>query len=82
MTSKICNKTLDRISDNIAALVQTERCGAINTTDTTTMGYYWIKLMSEPYKLQEVTTCDKQISSAGEIILKAHYINFMKDNTK
>ena len=35
---KIHQVLLDGISDNITALVQTGQYGAINTTDTTTMG--------------------------------------------
>ena len=36
---------LDRISDNMDALVQTGKYGAIYTTDTATTGYYVIKSM-------------------------------------
>ena len=44
---------LDRISDNMDTLAQTGKYGAINTKDTTTMGYYVIKLISEAYTSQE-----------------------------
>ena len=37
---------LGGISYNMATLVQTGKYGAINTTNTTTMGYYVIKLFS------------------------------------
>ena len=43
---KIRQVVLDSISNNMAALVQTDKYGAINTADTTTMGYYVIKFMS------------------------------------
>ena len=43
---KINQGLLDEISDNMAVLVQTGKYGAINITDTTTMGYYVIKLIS------------------------------------
>ena len=79
---KIYQVVLDAISDNMAALVQTGQYGAINTIDTATMGYYVIGFMWEPYNLQEETTCDGQISTAGKIFSKAQYINCMKDNTK
>ena len=36
---------LGGISDSMAALVQTGKYGAINTTDTTKMGYYVVKFM-------------------------------------
>ena len=45
---KIHQVLLDRISDNMDALVQTYKCGGINTIDTTTMDYYVIKFISEP----------------------------------
>ena len=66
----------------MSALVQTDKYGAVNTTYTTTMGYYVIKLISEAYALREETTCDRKIGSAGELVVKAQYINCMKDNTK
>ena len=44
---------LDGISDNMSALVQNGKYGAINTTDPTKMGYYVVKLSSETYKLQD-----------------------------
>ena len=66
----------------MSALVQTDKYGAVNTTYTTTMGYYVIKLISEAYALREETTCDRKIGSAGELVVKAQYIDCMKDNTK
>ena len=44
---KINQVLLDIISDNTATLVKTGKCGGINTTDTTTMGYHNIKFVSE-----------------------------------
>ena len=43
---KINQVVLDVISDNMAALVQTGKYGAINKTYTTAMGYYVIKFIS------------------------------------
>ena len=37
------------ISDNMSALVQNGNYGAINTTDPTTIGYYVVKCLPEPY---------------------------------
>ena len=73
---------LDSISDNMAALVQTGKHGANKTSDTTTMVYYLIKYVSEatPYKGEKM--CDRQISTPGELVVKAQYINCMPDNTK
>ena len=45
---KIHQVVIDVISENMVALVQTDKYGAIHATDTTTMGYYVIKLISEP----------------------------------
>ena len=63
-------------------LVQTDEYVAINTTYTTTMGYYVIELMSENYMLQEENLCNEQISTADELVVKAQYMNCMQDNTK
>ena len=41
-----------------------------------------IKLISKPYTLQEETICDRQISTAGKIVVKSQYINCIQDNTK
>ena len=38
---------LEGIIENMAALVQTDEYGAINTTDKIPMGYYAIEFMSE-----------------------------------
>ena len=43
---------LDGISDNMSALVHNGKYGVINTADPTKMGYYFVKLLSEPYTLQ------------------------------
>ena len=46
----VANKVvLYGISDNMPALVQNGKYGAINTADPTTMGYYLVILLSEPY---------------------------------
>ena len=50
---------LGGISNNMALLVQYGKYGAMNTTYTTTIGYYLTKLVLEYYTLQEDTTCDE-----------------------
>ena len=72
---------LDGISDNITSLVQSGNYGAMNTTDTSTMGYCVIKFVSEAYTLQEETTCDGQIISAGELVFKSQYLSCMNGKT-
>ena len=47
---------LDGISDNMASLVQLGLYVAINAEDPTSMGYYVINYLSEPYGLQEDQT--------------------------
>ena len=56
---------LDVISDNIASLVESGKYGAINNTDTTTNVFGVIIFTSEAYTLQENTTTDGQIITAG-----------------
>ena len=49
----------------MALLVESGKYGAINTTDTTSNGFYVIMFTSEAYTLQENTTIDGQIITAG-----------------
>ena len=43
---------LDGIGDNVSFLVQYGKYGAMSTTDTTNMGYFDIKFVSDAYTLQ------------------------------
>ena len=52
----------------------------INTADNTTNVFYVIKLISEAYMLQNNTTIDRQVISAGELVVKAQYLCFMQEN--
>ena len=63
---------------NVASLVQYGNYGAINTTYSTTMGYYAIEFVSEEYSQQEDTTSDVQISTASELVVKVQYLSFIK----
>ena len=49
---------LDGISNNMASLVESGTYGSINTTDTSTNGFYVIMFTSGAYTLQENTTID------------------------
>ena len=49
----------DRISDNMASLVEPGKYGAINKTDTETNGFYVIMVTLEAYKLQGKKLMDK-----------------------
>ena len=64
------------------ALVKIYQYGAINTTDTTKMGYYRIKFISEPYKLKEETMCYEQTSTDDELFFKSQCMTCIQDNTK
>ena len=61
---------LDGISDNMASLVEPGKYGAIDTDDTATNGFYFIMFQSEAYKLQDNTTTDGQIITAGKLVVK------------
>ena len=65
---------LDGISYNMASLVESGKYGAINTTDTSTNGFYFIMFTSGAYTLQENTKMDGQIIPAGELVVNAKYI--------
>ena len=69
---------LGLISDNMPSLVQYGKYSFINTSDTTTNGFYVIKFISEAYMLKNHTTFDGQIISACELFVKAQYICSMQ----
>ena len=52
---KNCQVVLNSIIENVSSLVKPDKYGTINTIDTTTMVYYVIKFIPEPYTLQEET---------------------------
>ena len=53
MFDEINKVVLDRISENMASLVQSGMYDAINTHDNTSNGFYVIKFRSEAYTLQK-----------------------------
>ena len=72
---------LDGISDNMASLVESGNYGDINTTDTSTNGFYVIMFTSGAYTLQENRTIDGQIITSGELVVKAKYLCSMQVDT-
>ena len=62
------------ISDNVASLVQSDKCGVINTAYTTTDIFYIIKFISEAYTLQNHTQIYGQFIYSGELFIKAQYL--------
>ena len=65
----------------MASLFESGKYGDINTTDTSTNGFYFIMFTSGAYRLQENTTIDGQIITAGGLVVKAKYICSMQIDT-
>ena len=65
------------IIDNKDSLLQLGKYGAINPADPTTMVFYVINYLSEPYTLHEYQTIDGKISKAG-----VHNIRVVNTDTK
>ena len=65
----------------MASLVKSGKYGDINTTDTTTNGFYVIMFTSEAYTLQDNTTIDGGIITSGELVFKAQYLCSMQVDT-
>ena len=65
----------------MASLVESGKYGVINTTDTSTNGFYVILFTSGAYTLQENTIIDGQILIAGELVVNAKYICSMQVDT-
>ena len=72
---------LDKISENMASLVQSGMYGAINTDNTTENRFYVIKFLSEAYTLHYNTTIDVKVISSGELVSKVRYLCSMQENT-
>ena len=66
----------------MSALVKDGKYGAINTVDPTTMGYYVVKFLPEPYTLQDDRKIDKQVIKLGKLIIKSECMCKMKSNKK
>ena len=54
--------------------------GVINTYDTTINGFYVIQLVSDSYTLQNNTVIDGQVTSTGELVVKAQYLCSVQEN--
>ena len=65
----------------MASLLESVTYGDINTTDTTTNGFYVIMFTSEAYTLQEKTTIVGKIITAGGLVVKAQHLCYMKVDT-
>ena len=54
----------------------------INTADTTKIGYYVVKFLSERYTLQDEKKVDKKFIKVSKIIVKPVYLSIIKSNKK
>ena len=72
---------VDGISENMASLLQLLKYSAIDAADPTTIGYYVMKYLSEPYTLQLDQTKYGKVSKEGEIVVKSEYLSIMKAKT-
>ena len=70
----------DWIIENTASFVQPGIYGAINTDYSTKHWFYVIQFISEAYTLQNYTTIDGQVISAGVLVVKAQYLCLMHEN--
>ena len=61
---------IDGISDNMSSFIESGKYGAINTTHSSTNGFYVIMFTSGAYTLKENTRIDGQIITAGEFVVK------------
>ena len=62
-------------------LVGPGKYGAINTTDTSTNGFYVTMFTSEAYILQENKTIYGKIITSGELVVKAQYLRSIQVDT-
>ena len=65
----------------MSPLVESGKYGAINTTDAEINGFYVIMFTSEAYTLQDNTTIDGKIITAGELVVKAKHLCSIQVNT-
>ena len=69
---------LDGISYNKSSIVHLGKYGDINAEYPTTMSYYVIRYLAEPYTLQVDQTAYGKVSKADELLVKSEYLSIMK----
>ena len=69
------------MNKNTTSLVESGNYGAINTTDTSTNGFYVIMFTSEAYTLQDNTTIDGKMITSGELVVEEQYLSSMQVDT-
>ena len=65
----------------MASLVQSGKYGVINIEETKKHGFYLIQIISEAYRLQNITQIYVQFISVGELVVKAQYLYSMQENS-
>ena len=65
----------------MASLVQSGKYVDINTSDTSTNGYYVIKFISQAYTPQNNTTIGGKIITADKLVANAQYLFSRKEST-
>ena len=62
----------------MVSLVESGTYGAVNKADTSTNGFYVIMFTLGAYTLQENTSIDEKIITAGELVVKSQYLFLCK----
>ena len=62
--------------------MQTDKYGAINLVYPITMGYYFMKYISDAFALQEKITTEGKLSKTGELEVMMEYLIFIKNKDK
>ena len=65
----------------MASLVQSEKYDVINTSDTSTNGFYVIMFISEVYMLQNNIKIEGGIITAVKLVVRAQYICSVQEIT-
>ena len=65
----------------MTSLVESSKYGALNRTDTSTNGFYFIIFTLRAYTLQENTAIDENFITSGELVVKAQYFVSVRVDT-
>ena len=65
----------------MTSLIESGKYGTINTTTTSTNGFYDIMFTSGAYTIQENTTIYRRIITDDELVVKAQYLCSTKVDT-
>ena len=65
----------------MACLVESGNNESLKTTDRASSVFYVIMLTLEAYKIQDNTTIDVQLITAGGLVVKSQYLWYIQVNT-